>query len=134
MSKLVLYRPTNVDLFEASPFNTLYELAVPTAGQGQDGDFYLRYHNGTEATYKKVLGSWELIQTSLSYINGKLDMIDKKFSGPASELQLSTDIYDEKIDVFVNGQRIDEHVSAGSPPSNRWKRDAVNNKVLLGLL
>lgn len=48
---------------EKAPFDTYFGTDAPSAGVGSNGDYYFRHHDGSEAIYKKVSGSWTPVDT-----------------------------------------------------------------------
>ena len=56
--KFLTYDPNNPAIQLAAPFGILWGTLAPLDTDGNNGDFYFRYNNGTESIYKKISGTW----------------------------------------------------------------------------
>jgi hypothetical protein len=72
----------NERLRERAPFNTFWGTDAPSGGTGSNGDYFFRYHDGTEAIYKKVSGSWVEVRgfTGFDSSNSQIFELTSNFS------------------------------------------------------
>ena len=61
MSGGLLTRLPNSKRIEKAPFEVFFVTDVPSAGQGNNGDYAFRYDNNSESIYKKIGGTWEAV-------------------------------------------------------------------------
>ena len=61
MLKFKLFDSSNPAVAVAAPFGVFFGTDAPSDLDGNNGDYYFRYHNGTEALYKKSSGTWQAI-------------------------------------------------------------------------
>jgi len=106
----------------------LFGTDVPTSG-GNNGDYYFRYHNGTEAIYKKVDGSW--VETGGSGTTQIVVGYGEEESFEVVTSDVDEFIYSvgfsagDELDVWINGVRKFEGADRD------WEKDAAQNKVTL---
>ena len=132
--KWLFYDTTKPDNYGVAPFDTYYGLTAPNDVDGQNGDLYIRYHNGNESEYKKVNGVWQqLTLTSAPYQNGKIDFLEEVLEagvGGQTEFQSTIDFSDEDIDVLENGIHKEEYTGLlATAGDENLVRDGSTNKI-----
>ena len=132
MQKFLLYESGTPDKSVAAPFSVLFGTVAPDDGDGANGDYYFRFHNGTENIYKKSGGTWAAIGGGTG---GGFDTQEEFVTGsPKTIFNITVAAFDANtvIDVLLNGQDIGEYTGGGAIPDFRWKRDVGGQNIELG--